>query len=325
MTITAKALYDYCARNEKELSFMKGCSLEVVEKTLDGNWWDGYYEGKRGYIPVSYVEIAELQSVPVPPARKSSMQPNKESSSDLTATPTTLEEVSEVISETMPTEDNITPEVKTVSSVKKDTVVPPAVTSEPPPTQGGVAKPSTKPSSIMPGKVSKLTEKFQSPTHTTTTPPAAQQQPARVLFNPHRRNPSADLSSGKQPSSEGLTRSGSGGSKHKPPPVRPKPEKETITTTNVGGSPFPLMSHDTGASASPLQQAHLQQVVGSGIKKPAPIMKRGSRTTGSSKKKGEKPPLASKPAPPTKPGGNVDLQAELAAATRRRKQDEEQN
>ena len=57
----------------------------MIEKTPDSNWWDGFHEGKRGFIPVSYVEIAELQpseegeggavkSIPQPPQRKSSMR-----------------------------------------------------------------------------------------------------------------------------------------------------------------------------------------------------------------------------------------------------------
>ena len=53
----------------------------MIEKTPDSNWWDGFHEGRRGFIPVSYVEIAELQpadgtrplAIPLPPQRKSSM------------------------------------------------------------------------------------------------------------------------------------------------------------------------------------------------------------------------------------------------------------
>ena len=309
MTITAKALYNYSARNEKELSFEKGAVLEVIEKTPDGNWWDGYFESRRGYIPVSYVEIAELQSVPAPPARKSSMQKPEEP----TPLPKdNLKEVAEETEETTPLADDVTPEVKSVSSIKKDDRVPEKKPHPPAPT-------------VRSGNVSKLTQQFQSPTHT-ATPPSSSNQPPRVLFNPHRRVPSTDLSSAASKGTPdggggGLSRSGSAGNKPNkpavPPPVRPKPDKEPT----IGASPFPLMSHDGGVSASPLQQAHLQQVVGVPSKKPAPIVKRGSRSSGKIKKP-DKPALPSKPAPPTKPG-STELQAELAAATRRRKQDED--
>ena len=311
MTITAKALYDYAARNEKELSFDKGSALEVIEKTPDGNWWDGYYSSKRGYIPVAYVEITELQSVPVPPARKSSMQKPEEQTGFVKDN---LKEVIEENEPAKPITDDVTPEVKSVSSIKKDVNL-----------DIGESDKKQTPATIKTGKVSKLTQQFQSPTHAPPTPPSSSSstQPPRVLFNPHRRNPSADFSAGGGKGmvpEGGLSRSGSGGSKTKPavpPPVRPKPDKEPVV---MGTSPFPLMSHDMGVSASPLQQAHLQQFVGP-KKPPAPIIKRGSRSSGKSTKKPDKPPLPSKPAPPTKPGG-IELQAELAAATRRRKQED---
>ena len=75
MKIDARALYDYAARSDKELSFKRGDTLQVIEKTPDSNWWDGFLQGRRGFIPVSYVEIVELQpmDVPAPPKRKSSM------------------------------------------------------------------------------------------------------------------------------------------------------------------------------------------------------------------------------------------------------------
>ena len=79
ITLTVKAVFDYVARNEKELSFNQGDLLHVIEKTPDNNWWDGMREGKRGFVPVAYVEIfhpsgslTSLQS-PAPPNRKSSI------------------------------------------------------------------------------------------------------------------------------------------------------------------------------------------------------------------------------------------------------------
>lgn len=75
--MTVKAIYNYAARNQKELSFSAGEILQVTEKTGDGNWWDGFHDGQRGYIPVTYVEIMEVRSTlksPLPPERKSSNQ-----------------------------------------------------------------------------------------------------------------------------------------------------------------------------------------------------------------------------------------------------------
>ena len=76
MKIDARALYDYTARSDKELTFSKGDMLHVVSKTPDHNWWDGFHQKKRGFIPVAYVEILQLESinVPEPPERKSSIQ-----------------------------------------------------------------------------------------------------------------------------------------------------------------------------------------------------------------------------------------------------------
>ena len=100
LKIDARALHDYTARSDKELSFKKGDLLQVIEKTPDNNWWDGFIQGKRGFIPVAYIEILELNpvspdstttsapvpapstglNVPAPPLRRSSM-PVPESSS----------------------------------------------------------------------------------------------------------------------------------------------------------------------------------------------------------------------------------------------------
>ena len=75
--MTVKAIYNYTARNQKELSFSAGEILQVTEKTGDGNWWDGFHDNKRGYIPVTYVEIMEVRSTlksPLIPERRSSNQ-----------------------------------------------------------------------------------------------------------------------------------------------------------------------------------------------------------------------------------------------------------
>lgn len=88
LKIDARALHDYTARSDKELSFKKGDLLQVIEKTPDNNWWDGFIQRRRGFIPVAYIEILELNpaspdtttappaaglNVPPPPLRRSSM------------------------------------------------------------------------------------------------------------------------------------------------------------------------------------------------------------------------------------------------------------
>ena len=66
MRIGARALYDYEARSDKELTFSRGNFLQVITKTPDNNWWDGFHGGKRGFIPVAYVEVTELKPSPSP-------------------------------------------------------------------------------------------------------------------------------------------------------------------------------------------------------------------------------------------------------------------
>ena len=330
MTITAKAIYDYTARNEKELTFEKGVSLEVIEKSNDGNWWDGIYQGKRGYIPVSYVEIAELLSVPKPPARKSSMQKpeeNLDTSKDSNLGDVEEDEESNDIPKTLsfsetkvPEPENETgPEVKSIEKI--ETTPSKGLPDESPKRKVDV--------NIRPGAVSKLTQQFQSPPH---VQPTQQQTQPRILVGPHstagsnhRRIPSADLTKTNR-QSDGVhvpPRSSSGGNKLQmksavpPPPIKPRPDKEP------GATPFPIMSHDANVSASPLQQAHLQQQVGQ-VKKPLIAAKKTSilRSSG----KGKKPPLPSKPLAPPKPTPpqKSQLHAELAAvAARRRKPDDE--
>ena len=63
LMIDAHALYNYTARSDKELSFKRGDLLQVIEKTPDNYWWDGFIQGKRGFIPAAYIEILELNPV----------------------------------------------------------------------------------------------------------------------------------------------------------------------------------------------------------------------------------------------------------------------
>jgi len=51
----ARALYDYTALTETELSFKQGDIILIIAKP-DDFWWDGDLNGKVGYIPSNYVE-----------------------------------------------------------------------------------------------------------------------------------------------------------------------------------------------------------------------------------------------------------------------------
>lgn len=324
MTMYARALYSYTARNEKELSFKKGDVLAVVEKSGDGNWWDGVFEDKRGYIPVSYVEIA-----PIPPQRKSSIKPPD--NLDKTATPAQHLEY-------MP-EDSVPRPIKSDSSISSTegslsaSVDASGVESDKLPDKQ-VQKKVDIP--IHSGAVSKLTQHFQLTSEKPQPPPPTQPPPPRVLVPAHKRNQSADISGrpevppnlhsrtgsvGKE-IEQLLPRSSSDGSRvpkavsvPTPPRTKPKPVIAFDSAPTVV-APFQLLSHDSGAAASPLQKAVLQQQVHASRKKAGSKQKGGSfKLTGKTK-----PPIPSKPAAPPKPASAVQLQAELqAVADQRRK------
>ena len=318
MTISAKALYDYKARTEKELSFSKGDMLDVIDKTQDGNWWDGFHGGKRGYIPVKYVEISELQPIPVPPQRKSSMNTGGKEEGDSGST-SPLPTVQEASPESNNNTAGPTPQEAdtTQTDVNKPETVPSTGGDSPKHTPAESPKRKKPTVPVKTGAVSKLTQQFQQPQHPAPPPPSQ-----RVLVGPHKthvRNPSADMNKGTATSAgEGGTpvRSNSSGSKPpKPPLVAPRPAKPDPPPAAV--SPFPLMSHDSHTS-SPLQKAHLQGQVSkpqATTSHTAPVKKGGVfRSSG----KRDKPPLPSKPPAPAKPTGSVQLQAELSAAVTRR-------
>jgi len=54
------ALYKYQKQNPDELSFEKGCVINVINK-LDSDWWTGELNGQTGLFPSNYV--APLSSV----------------------------------------------------------------------------------------------------------------------------------------------------------------------------------------------------------------------------------------------------------------------
>uniref|UniRef100_A0A8D8YHH8 Phosphoinositide phospholipase C n=1 Tax=Cacopsylla melanoneura TaxID=428564 RepID=A0A8D8YHH8_9HEMI len=61
-SITVKALYDYQARNDDELSFPKHAIISNVDSRAEGGWWRGDYGGKRQHwFPSNYVTEIEPQ------------------------------------------------------------------------------------------------------------------------------------------------------------------------------------------------------------------------------------------------------------------------
>jgi len=52
--LTAKALYEFKALKDKDLSFNVGDEI-LIEKKRSNGWWIGYCNGKKGYFPHNYV------------------------------------------------------------------------------------------------------------------------------------------------------------------------------------------------------------------------------------------------------------------------------
>ena len=50
-----KALFDYTANQEDELSIQPGDVINIIEK-YDAEWWQGEIDGDVGIFPASYVE-----------------------------------------------------------------------------------------------------------------------------------------------------------------------------------------------------------------------------------------------------------------------------
>lgn len=61
--VTVKALYDYKARNDDELSFCKHAIITNVRKKDNELWWTGDYGGKKQhYFPANYVQEIEANT-----------------------------------------------------------------------------------------------------------------------------------------------------------------------------------------------------------------------------------------------------------------------
>jgi hypothetical protein len=50
-----KAMYDYTAKNARELTFRAGEVINVTQKNNSG-WWQGEIGGRRGVFPADYVQ-----------------------------------------------------------------------------------------------------------------------------------------------------------------------------------------------------------------------------------------------------------------------------
>uniref|UniRef100_A0A8R1TNZ1 Osteoclast-stimulating factor 1 n=1 Tax=Onchocerca volvulus TaxID=6282 RepID=A0A8R1TNZ1_ONCVO len=65
-----RALYDYTAQNDKELSFNEGDLLYVSDSSNDAQWWPARCRNQTGLIPGNYVMTAEYIEYPLHDAAK---------------------------------------------------------------------------------------------------------------------------------------------------------------------------------------------------------------------------------------------------------------
>jgi len=50
-----RALYEYVAQSDVELSIQEGDIIEITNKGIGGGWWEGKLNGKVGQFPENYV------------------------------------------------------------------------------------------------------------------------------------------------------------------------------------------------------------------------------------------------------------------------------
>ena len=346
--MSARALHDYTARSDKELSFKRGNSLKVIEKSPDGHWWDGLCGSSRGFIPVAYVEIIELQTtsssaelaaIPPPPTRRSSMQDrNKEEEevapnrvSDTPTEPSILELPDREESCRSPEAPKVTLTVEPEAGEAEKSEEIEEDKTPLSPTEQSKQEPVSQKPVITGGSVRALTGKFAHP------PP-----PQQVLVQPHRKH--TDLSPRKSyespqtsGESEGISRSASASStggrvsqiteqlkpKNPPPPTKPRPPSHVVSPgADRGAASFQITPHSSTVG-SPLQQAQLGSQLGP-KNKPSPS-KTGRGSGGvlrrdRSQKREDRPPLPSRPVTkPPPPKAPTELRAELQAAVGKRR------
>ena len=55
-----RAIYEYTAQFDEELSFPEGAMIELIrtdDNGVDDGWWEGRYKGKVGVFPSVVVEL----------------------------------------------------------------------------------------------------------------------------------------------------------------------------------------------------------------------------------------------------------------------------
>ncbi|XP_044878126.1 proto-oncogene vav-like isoform X4 [Mauremys mutica] len=53
---SAKARYDFCARDRTELTLKEGDTIKILSKKGQQGWWKGEIYGRVGWFPANYVE-----------------------------------------------------------------------------------------------------------------------------------------------------------------------------------------------------------------------------------------------------------------------------
>lgn len=67
MTKKAKALFEYKAENDDELSLSKGDVITIVKEEIYDGWHEGELNGAQGVFPSNFVEVFEEAEEQAPP------------------------------------------------------------------------------------------------------------------------------------------------------------------------------------------------------------------------------------------------------------------